>query len=349
MSSLERRSSADHHAEDPSRRGLSRATHADSAGAPWGDGSPSSGAFDDDHAHPRDLDGTDAPTSDVSANWCAQPPCTEHAASRETICHGVGNLSAHNLSPKWTRSPRCPRCKADVSPDVAVAGQTTDQPCKRSLRERKQPAPAETTLTAMPQPKISSLQLKREQMHAMAAELGFFCTPATSYLKDLAGTIASSIRPRSGKAVYQSVAITLPNVPLGFCHQAFAFATQEPETKPGTTKWTIPGMDQTLQVFGYIFGVATPSCSGASKALKSPSEFVVRVIGTIMPGAIMSHVQYPRGVTKLHVQFMYTLADESGELHPPKDSNRNEIELSWEECRELRVQVLSEHQCRRAK
>ena len=37
----------------------------------------------------------------------------------------------------------------------------------------------------------SSLQLKRDQMQAMAAELGFFCTPATSYLKDLAGTIAS--------------------------------------------------------------------------------------------------------------------------------------------------------------
>lgn len=151
----------------------------------------------------------------------------------------------------------------------------------------------------MPQPKITSLQRKKDHMHALAAELGFFCTPATCYLKDLAGSIASSIRPRSGSAIYQSVAITLHNVPLQFCHQTFMFATQEPETKPGTTMWEIPGMDATLQVFGYIFGAATPSCSGASKALRSPSEFVVRVIGTIMSGAVISHVQYPRGVTKL--------------------------------------------------
>jgi len=174
-----------------------------------------------------------------------------------------------------------------------------DHPRKASLREHKQPAPAETTLTAMPQPKISSLQRQIDHMHALAEELGFFCTPATSYLKDLAGSIASSIRPRSGSMVYQSVAITLPNVPLQFCHQTFMFATQEPETKKGTTTWTIPGIDETLQVFGYIFGAATPSCSGASKALKSPSEFVVRVIGTIMPGAVISHVVHKRGVSKL--------------------------------------------------
>ena len=116
MSSLERSRCGGDHAQDPSRRVLSRATNADSAGAPWGDGSPSSGAFDLDHAHPRDLDGTDAPTSDVSANWCAQPPCTARGHGREILCDGVGNLGAHKLSPKWTRPPRCPRCKADVSP-----------------------------------------------------------------------------------------------------------------------------------------------------------------------------------------------------------------------------------------
>ena len=174
-----------------------------------------------------------------------------------------------------------------------------EHPRKASLRERKQAPPAETTLMVVPQPKITSQQRKIDQMHALANELGYFCTSATSYLKDLAGSIASSIRPRSGTAVYQSVDISLHNIPLQFCHQTFMFATQEPETKPGTTTWTIPGMDETNHVFGYIFGAATPSCSGASKAIRSPSESVVRVIGTIMPGAIITHVQYPRGVTKL--------------------------------------------------
>ena len=91
------------------------------------------------------------------------------------------------------------------------------------------------------------------------------------------------------------------------------------ETKPGTTTWTIPGMDETNQVFGYIFGAATPSCSGASKAIRSPSEFVVRVIGTIMPGAIISHVQYPRGVTKLCASAF--------EPCPPPQSNSAVLEM----------------------
>ena len=61
MSSLERSRCGDHHAQNPSLRGLSRDNHADSDGGPWGDGSPSSGAFDLDHVLPRNLDGTHAP------------------------------------------------------------------------------------------------------------------------------------------------------------------------------------------------------------------------------------------------------------------------------------------------
>ena len=37
---------------------------------------------------------------------------------------------------------------------------------------------------------------------------------------------------------------------------------------------------------------------------------------------------------------MYALSDESGEVHPPKDSNRNEIALTPQEEHEIRAQVL---------
>lgn len=59
-----------------------------------------------------------------------------------------------------------------------------------------------------------------------------------------------------------------------------------------------------------------------------------------MPGAVISHVVHKRGVSKLHLQFMYALSDESGEVHPPKDSNRNEIALTPQEEHEIRAQVL---------
>ena len=43
-----------------------------------------------------------------------------------------------------------------------------------------------------------------------------------------------------------------------------------------------------------------------------------------------------------YLNFNYTLMDEDGELHPPKDARRNEIELTWEECHEIRCQVLTD-------
>ena len=73
----------------------------------------------------------------------------------------------------------------------------------------------------MPQRKVSSWQRKVDQMHELALDLGYFCTSAVSYKVDLASTIASSIRPRSGTSVYQSVAISLANVPLEFARQTF--------------------------------------------------------------------------------------------------------------------------------
>ena len=195
---------------------------------------------------------------------------------------------------------------------------------------------------AMPQRKVSSWQRKVDLMHELALDLGYFCTSAVSYKVDLASTIASSIRPRSGTSVYQSVAISLPNVPLEFARQTFFFATQEPDIVLGTTTWNVPMMDQTSAVFGFIFQDASPSCTGASKAFKTPSEPVVRVIATILPGAIFSHVVNKRGMSKLYINFTYALVDETGEVHPPKDENRNEIALTPQEVHEIRAQVLSD-------
>ena len=39
---------------------------------------------------------------------------------------------------------------------------------------------------------------------------------------------------------------------------------------------------------------------------------------------------------------MYALLDENGELHPPKDTDRNEIALTPQEVHEIRAQVVSD-------
>ena len=56
--------------------------------------------------------------------------------------------------------------------------------------------------------------------------MGFFCTPATTFLVDLAARIAAAIRPRAASEVYQSAAFSLQNFPLELARQLFAFASQ---------------------------------------------------------------------------------------------------------------------------
>ena len=101
--------------------------------------------------------------------------------------------------------------------------------------------------------------------------------------------------------------------------RTFALASLASETPASTTMWTVATMYQTAQVFGSIFQDAANSCSGASKAFKTASEPVCRVIATIMSGAVISHVKHNRGVERLYVNLAFSLQDEDGELHPPKD------------------------------
>ena len=172
-------------------------------------------------------------------------------------------------------------------------------PRKTSLRAISLPTHATKPVLTTIKPRATAQQIQEDQMHALALELGYFCTPTAAYMVDLATAIAASMRPRSGIMVYQSAAISVPNFPLELARQTFAFATQDLLTSARTTTWTIPTMDQTVQVFGSIFQDAGPSCSGASKVLKTASEPVVRVIATIMPGAVISHVVHKRGMSKL--------------------------------------------------
>ena len=172
-------------------------------------------------------------------------------------------------------------------------------PRKTSLRLNSLPTRAVMPAVTTIKPRVTSQQIQEDKMHALALELGFFCTPSATYMVNLATAIGASMRHRSGSMVYQSAAISLANFPLELARQIFAFATQDSSTPAGTTTWTITTMDQTLQVFSSIFLDAGPSCSGASKVLKTASEPVVRVIATVMPGAVISHVVQKRGVTKL--------------------------------------------------
>lgn len=80
---------------------------------------------------------------------------------------------------------------------------------------------------------------------------------------------------------------------------------------------------------------------GASKALKSASQPWIRVLATIV-AAEFSWVAMTAGTDRLHVNFMYVLADETGEISLPKDVNRREIAMGALTLQNIRQRVLSD-------
>ena len=189
---------------------------------------------------------------------------------------------------------------------------------------------------------VTSRERKIQAMHELAHELGFFCSPGTTYLVDLATRTAAHMKNRMGKVVYQAAAFSMESFPLELARQTFAMATVKQSTPQGTTTWTVDSMAQTQLVFGSIFEDYHDYCSGASKALQTASQPVIRVLATIIPGAEISHVVHARGVERLYMNFQYVLSDEDGELHLPKDNRRNEIAFSPGEIHEIRAQVATD-------
>jgi hypothetical protein len=86
---------------------------------------------------------------------------------------------------------------------------------------------------------------------------------------------------------------------------------------------------------------STYACAGSSRALRTASENVIRVVATPMPEVEISWVNVDK-TDRLYVNFQYVLWDEHGEMHPPKDPNRNEVELEPALETALRQQVMSD-------
>ena len=209
---------------------------------------------------------------------------------------------------------------------------------RKTISRRAAPAPTATHSRSI----VTSHARKLEAMHELAYELGFFCAPATTFMVDLASKIAVHLKNRSGKVVYQSAAFSMENFPLELARQAFAMASVSPSTSPATTTWTVATQAQVQLVFGSIFEDHHAFCAGASKAIQTKSQPVIRLLATILKGAEISHVQLARGVQRLYINFQYALSDETGELHLPKDNNRIEIAFSEADLHEIRAQVATD-------
>ena len=86
----------------------------------------------------------------------------------------------------------------------------------------------------------------------------------------------------------------------------------------------------------------SPCASGLSRAVRPPSESVVRVFSTLIPDVEVSHAVLPFGAERLYFNGRYVLFDNSAEMHPPKDAHRREVRVAQQLEASIRVQLLQD-------
>ena len=170
-----------------------------------------------------------------------------------------------------------------------------------------------------------------DQMMAYGRKLGMVLASVSSLEIALAMGMTRRMRPRSAMQVYQSVAFSLPNFPRQAALDIFPRSQLVTKKEAATLTWKFVSISEVSGFFDRVLQLSGRHCSGMSMGLKTASESVIRVIAFILPTVEISYL--PRqGIDTLYVNFLYVLLDEDGEMHPPKDSERREIDISgWEQ------------------
>ena len=176
---------------------------------------------------------------------------------------------------------------------------------------------------------LQTLAKKHEAFAALALELGYAFMPRQKLQRMIGESIARRMIHRSGMYVYQSMAFHVPNVHIQTAEQFFSVGLQ-PDTPHNVSTWKMETFEEMEETFPQLLAMSGFLCAGLTRALQEPLERVCRVVAVLLPGAEVSHVAFPRGADRLYLNSDYVLADESGELHPLKDSKRREKELDNE-------------------
>ncbi|KAL1525795.1 hypothetical protein AB1Y20_020635 [Prymnesium parvum] len=192
-----------------------------------------------------------------------------------------------------------------------------------------------TPSVASPVPIVKKQSPEIREFLAKADALGYSCTPITKLVKSLGTSIALRMTSRRGVNVYQTATYFIDNFPLSAIQKILAWA---PHTMVSRGAWTASTYSCMRQMVGDIIDEVRYDCAGLTRALRTPSEAVIRVVATLLPG--MEITWSGQEVDRIHVNFMFALADETGEIHPPKDAKRREVALGPGLEQELREQVL---------
>ena len=209
------------------------------------------------------------------------------------------------------------------------------------MRPRYSRTMAMATVSMAESRKKTVRETKVARMLQLAAECGYVCEPTTKYRHELGLAITSKLVHRRGLDVYQSAAFSIALFSLKAGRDMFGEANLTTDS-PQCLTWKIDTMPELAAFFGNMLGESGKLCSGLTRGLRTVSEPTIHALAMLIPPFELSIVEMARGVSRAYVNLMYTLWDQGGGMHPPKDAERRELSYSSTEVSGFRVKVLAD-------
>ena len=154
--------------------------------------------------------------------------------------------------------------------------------------------------------------------------------------------LADRIQPRRGDQLYQVISHSLTGITRVLLEKIFPASSVTSETA-GCKTWTLTCGDLIASTLAPLLTMQSSSvCAGSTKAFRTQSQRVIRVVGTLLPDFEISHYLTGDGLDRVHLGCMYVIATEHGELHWPKDSKRREIAFDQTTEANVRERILSD-------
>lgn len=184
---------------------------------------------------------------------------------------------------------------------------------------------------------------KREMDHlrALASARRLALVSKDKLLAELGQAIGRRMVKRSGAQVYQMLTCTLPYFPRDVL-QEFIPAESMKEHTEKRILWELASVSEVSQTLGPLLERSTYVCAGSTKAFRTPSERVIRVVAKVMPPFEIRHEILRSGAERCYLNGMYALVTQDLEFHFPKDNERRELGVSSADQLSLKHGVLED-------
>ena len=177
---------------------------------------------------------------------------------------------------------------------------------------------------------------------AQANKLGFQVTPQRQVEEEFMLSIAKRLVPRLGSNLYQVASYVLEGYTLNSVRALMNNAYEQEGGGRTSVRWHVPTFNDLCMLLSDRMGALPTLSAGISRGQMAPSESCIRVVATMLPPMELSWWQPPTGRGRLQVQFMYALVMGDGDIHPPKDNKRREMNLAARELADLKVATLQD-------